>query len=101
MPMGSLDTTGVHFMIGSIGRPGSLSESSHYPKVDRRERRGVDSGQKRQEEQEMQESWAQQEVGQAQLGHAARTTRLVHLVEDLVAHPAQSVPQACEDWAAT
>lgn len=49
----------------------------------------------------MQEGWAQQEVGQAQLGHAARTTRLVQIVEDLAAHPAQSVPQACEDWAAT
>jgi sensor domain CHASE-containing protein len=49
----------------------------------------------------MQESWAQQEGGQAHLGHAARTTRLVQLVEDLVAHPAESVPQACEDWAAT
>jgi hypothetical protein len=49
----------------------------------------------------MQESWAQQEVGQAHLGHAARTKRLVQLVEDLVAHPAESVPQACEDWAAT
>lgn len=49
----------------------------------------------------MQESWAQQEVGQAHLGHGARTKRLVQLVEDLVAHPAESVPQACEDWAAT
>src|SRR2546421_6962967 len=49
----------------------------------------------------MQEGWAQEEVGQAQLGHAARTTRLVRVVEDLVAHPAESVPQACEDWAAT
>ena len=33
----------------------------------------------------MQEGWAQQEVGQAQLGHAARTTRLVRVVEDLAA----------------
>src|SRR6266536_1121258 len=49
----------------------------------------------------MQESWAQQEVGQAQLGHGARTKRLVQLVEDLAAHPAESVPQSCEDWAAT
>jgi Transposase DNA-binding/Transposase Tn5 dimerisation domain len=49
----------------------------------------------------MQGSWAQQEVGQAQLGHAARTKRLVQVVEDLTAHPAESVPQACEDWAAT
>lgn len=49
----------------------------------------------------MQESWAQQEVGQAQLGHAARTKRLVQIVEDLAAHPAESVPQSCEDWAAT
>ena len=49
----------------------------------------------------MQESWAQQEVGQAQWGHAARTKRLVQVVEDLAAHPAESVPQSCEDWAAT
>jgi hypothetical protein len=49
----------------------------------------------------MPEGWAQQEVGQAHLGHAARTTRLVRIVEDLVARPAGSVPQACEDWAAT
>ena len=49
----------------------------------------------------MQEGWAQQEVGQAQLGHAARTSRLVQIVEDLLAHPAESVPQACEDGAAT
>ncbi|MGH2498434.1 MAG: IS4 family transposase [Ktedonobacteraceae bacterium] len=49
----------------------------------------------------MQEGWAQQEVGQAQLGHRARTRRLVQLVEDLAAHPAESVPQACEEWAAT
>lgn len=49
----------------------------------------------------MQRSWAQQEVGQAHLGHRARTKRLVQLVEDLVSHPAESVPQACEEWAAT
>jgi Transposase DNA-binding/Transposase Tn5 dimerisation domain len=49
----------------------------------------------------MQESWAQQEVGQAHLGHGARTKRLVQLVEDLVAHPAESVPQSCGDWAGT
>ena len=49
----------------------------------------------------MQESWAEQEVGQAHLGHAARTKRLVRLVADLVAHPAESVPQACQEWAAT
>lgn len=49
----------------------------------------------------MQESWAQQEVGQAHLGHGARTKRLVKLVEDLAAHPAESVPQSCEDWAGT
>lgn len=49
----------------------------------------------------MQRSWVQQEVGEAQLGHAARTKRLVQRVEDLIAHPAESVPQACEDWAAT
>ncbi len=47
------------------------------------------------------QSWAQQEVGQAHLGHAARTKRLVQVVQDLAAHPAESVPQACEDWAAT
>jgi len=49
----------------------------------------------------MQESWAQQEVGQAQLGHEARTNRLVQLMEDLAAHPAESVPQSCKNWAAT
>jgi len=49
----------------------------------------------------MQGGWAQQEVGQAQVGYAARTTRLVQIVEDLAAHPAERVPQACEDWAAT
>jgi hypothetical protein len=59
-----------------------LQWTSHYPKVDMWERRGVDSGQKRQEERKRQESWAQQEVGQAHLGHKARTKRLVKLVED-------------------
>ncbi len=47
------------------------------------------------------QTWAQQEVGQAQLGHAARTKRLVRLLEDLTPHPAESVPQACETWAGT
>ena len=49
----------------------------------------------------MQALWAQQEVGHAQLGYAARTKRLVQLVEDLAAHPAERMPQACEEWAAT
>ncbi|MEO8972239.1 MAG: IS4 family transposase [Ktedonobacteraceae bacterium] len=49
----------------------------------------------------MHEMWAQEEVGQAHLGHAARTKRLVQLVQELAAHPAESVPQACQEWAAT
>ena len=47
------------------------------------------------------ETWAQQEVGQAELGDGRRTKRLVQLVGDLAAHPAESVPQACEDWVGT
>jgi hypothetical protein len=46
-------------------------------------------------------SWAAAEVGTAQLGDARRTTRLMNLVETLAAHPARSIPDACQgEWAA-
>lgn len=47
------------------------------------------------------ETWAQQEVGQADLGDRRLTKRLVRLVSDLSQQPQASVPQACGDWAAT
>ncbi len=47
------------------------------------------------------ESWAQQEVGQAQLGDRRLSKRLVRIVTDLSDHPEASVPQASGDWAAT
>lgn len=47
------------------------------------------------------ESWAQQEVGQAQFGDRRLSKRLVRIVTDLSDHPEASVPQASGDWAAT
>jgi hypothetical protein len=45
--------------------------------------------------------WAVQEVGDAQLGDARRTKRLVRVISDLAARPMASVPQVCGDGAAT
>src|SRR5579862_8011636 len=47
------------------------------------------------------ETWAQQEVGQAQLGDQRLTKRLVRIVSDLSHQPEASVPQASGNWAAT
>src|SRR5579859_6925467 len=45
------------------------------------------------------QSWAMQEFGQAQLGDARRTRRLVRLAEQRGRQPAASLPQGCDDWA--
>ncbi len=45
------------------------------------------------------ESWAAREFGQAQLGDARRTRRLVQLAEQRGRQPAASLPQSCDDWA--
>lgn len=46
-------------------------------------------------------SWAQIELGQAALGDARRTKRLIQLAEHRGAQPTASIPQACGDAAAT
>src|SRR6188508_2566554 len=45
--------------------------------------------------------WAQHELGRAQLSDPRRTARLTRLASDLAAHPGDSLPAACGDWAAT
>ena len=45
--------------------------------------------------------WVQHEVGHAQLGDTRRVRRLTRVVSDLAAHPGDSIPAACGDWAAT
>ena len=45
------------------------------------------------------QSWAAQEFGQAQLGDARRTRRLVRLAEQRGRQPTASLPQGCDDWA--
>ena len=45
-------------------------------------------------------SWADEEFGEAKLGDSRRTRRLIQIAKDLAAHPATSLPQATEDWAA-
>lgn len=47
------------------------------------------------------QAWAEKEVRSVQLGDAPLKRRLVHLLEDLAAHPAASVPEACGNWADT
>lgn len=56
---------------------------------------------KRKEASKQMETWAQQEVGHAQLGDKRLSKRLVRMVTDLGNDPQASVPQACGDWAAT
>lgn len=46
-------------------------------------------------------SWAQEEVGAAQLGDARRSRRLVRLVERLAEQPSASIPAACSGAAET
>jgi hypothetical protein len=45
--------------------------------------------------------WAAQELAQAHLGDPRRNRRLNQIVQDFVAHPSASVPQACGTWAKT
>lgn len=47
------------------------------------------------------QAWAEQEVRSVQLGDTRLKRRLIHLLEDLTARPAASVPEACGDWADT
>lgn len=46
------------------------------------------------------ETWAQAEFGNAELGDARRTWRLVQLAETLGSNPSASLPEATGDWAA-
>lgn len=46
-------------------------------------------------------SWAEMEVGSAELGDERLTKRLVKMVEKFEAQPFASIPQACEGWADT
>ena len=46
-------------------------------------------------------SWAEEELGSADLGDARVSRRLVRLAEDLSANPTASIPQACQGWAET
>lgn len=45
------------------------------------------------------ESWAEEEFGEAVLKDPRRTARLVELARTLGEHPSQSLPEACEDGA--
>jgi len=45
------------------------------------------------------ETWAQAEFGNAELGDARRTWRLVQLAETLGSNPSGSLPEATGDWA--
>lgn len=47
------------------------------------------------------QSWATQELKQANLGDARLDNRLMKMVEDLASQPESSVPQASGDWAST
>jgi hypothetical protein len=44
-------------------------------------------------------SWAEEEFGDAELGHASRTTRLVQLATVLAENPSASLPEASGDQA--
>jgi hypothetical protein len=46
-------------------------------------------------------SWAEEELGSADLGDARVSWRLVRLAEDWSANPTASIPQACQGWAET
>ena len=46
-------------------------------------------------------SWAEEELGSADLGDGRVSRRLVRLAEDLSANPTASIPQACQGWAET
>lgn len=46
---------------------------------------------------ESQESWAEMELGEAELGDERRTRRLVELAERLGAAPTASLPEATQD----
>jgi Transposase DNA-binding len=46
---------------------------------------------------ETEDSWAWTEFGEAHLGDARRTERLVDLARTLAARPAPSLPEACTD----
>ena len=47
------------------------------------------------------QSWAAQELTTPDLGDGRLNKRLVTLLEQLTAHPTQSLPQACGTWADT
>jgi len=47
------------------------------------------------------ESWVESELQYANLGDKRRNERLKQLVADLSSQPGASVPEACEEWAAT
>ena len=46
-------------------------------------------------------SWAEFELGQAELGDARRTRRLITVAEQRLHHPTASLPDSCGNWAAT
>ena len=46
-------------------------------------------------------SWAEVELGRAQLGDVRRTRRLVEVAEQRVQRPTASLPDSCGNWAAT
>lgn len=45
--------------------------------------------------------WASEELAKAELGDVRRGLRLMRIVERLVAHAEQSVPEMCRNWAET
>ncbi len=45
--------------------------------------------------------WAEETVGKVELGDKRLNERLVALVEAFAERPASSIPEACQDWAAT
>ena len=53
------------------------------------------------ESREAAQAWAANEVGDVELGDKRLNRRLVETVAQLAAQPTMSIPQACQDWAAT
>ena len=46
-------------------------------------------------------TWAADELMSAKLGDKRLTNRLIRIVEDKLAHPSASIPEASGDWATT
>ena len=46
-------------------------------------------------------SWAEVELGRAQLGDVRRTRRLIKVAEQRLQQPDASLPESCGSWAAT